>query len=102
MFADFSLFLLFTFRYQKLPHKSDSVVKNMKYLLNFCPNIKIKYCLALELNFKDIASELLMGEGSSYLQDLIANKLIKPIWIVWILHYSVKNVQFKCIIWAFI
>ncbi|XP_035221340.1 spatacsin-like isoform X2 [Stegodyphus dumicola] len=64
-------------RFKKVPTKNDSALRNMKLLLSLCSNIKVKYCLANDLSFGDMASELLMGEGSSYLQDLIANNIIK-------------------------
>nr|XP_042911736.1 spatacsin [Parasteatoda tepidariorum] len=64
-------------RYKKLPSKNESTTRNMKLLLSMCSNIKVKYSLAHEMGFSDVLSELLMGEASSYLQDLIANNSIK-------------------------
>lgn len=68
---------MISFRYQKLTPKLENSMKHIRLLLNLCPNIKVKYSLALELGFSDMASELLMGEGAPYLQDLIENKVIK-------------------------
>ncbi|CAL1270733.1 unnamed protein product [Larinioides sclopetarius] len=64
-------------RYLKLSTKTESTVRNMKLLLSLCSNVKAKYTLAQELGFSDMISELLMGEASSYLQDLMANNTLK-------------------------
>ncbi|GFT33800.1 spatacsin [Trichonephila clavipes] len=64
-------------RYKKLSSKTENMVRNMKLLLSLCSNIKMKYSLAQELGFSDMISELLMGEASSFLQDLMANNTLK-------------------------
>ncbi|GFQ79912.1 spatacsin [Trichonephila clavata] len=64
-------------RYKKLSSKTENMVRNMKLLLSLCSNVKMKYSLAQELGFSDMISELLMGEASSYLQDLMANNTLK-------------------------
>ncbi|XP_054719660.1 spatacsin-like [Uloborus diversus] len=56
-------------KFQLLPNKNESLIKNMKHLLSLCLDTKTKFILAKDLGFKDIITELKMKEGS-YVRDL--------------------------------
>ncbi|XP_055941104.1 spatacsin-like isoform X2 [Argiope bruennichi] len=66
-------------RYQKLDErtKSPNTKENIKLLLTWCSNSKAKYILAKELELNHLAEEILKGDESAYLHDLIANNALK-------------------------
>ncbi|XP_033120551.1 spatacsin-like [Anneissia japonica] len=58
-------------RYKHDQEKKPEMRENMERLLSYCKELKTAYDIATELNFQDIAMDMLKGEGGSYLRDVI-------------------------------
>ncbi|XP_071954480.1 spatacsin-like isoform X2 [Antedon mediterranea] len=58
-------------RYKHDQEKTPEMRENMKRLVGYCRDLKTAYDMATELNFQDIAMDMLKGDGGSYLRDII-------------------------------
>ena len=68
-----SLIFLFKiiFRYKKENSRSSQAAANMKKLLGFVSDIRMRYKLANELNFRDLGTSILEGDGGAFLRDVM-------------------------------
>ena len=64
----FSVFV----RYKNEGTRSSQITVNLKKLLSYVTEARIRYRLATDLNFRDVASSILEGDGGSYLRDIMA------------------------------
>jgi len=58
-------------RFKKESTKTSKMISNMKQLLELVDDVQLKYELANELEFNDVAMDMLRGENAYYLQDIL-------------------------------
>ncbi|XP_015777511.1 PREDICTED: spatacsin-like [Acropora digitifera] len=58
-------------KYKKENSRSSQAAANMKKLLGFVSDIRMRYKLANELNFRDLGTSILEGDGGAFLRDVM-------------------------------
>lgn len=69
--TNFNLFYFYFFRYKKENSRSSQAAENMKRLLGYVSDIRMRYKLANELNFRDLGTSILEGDGGAFLRDVM-------------------------------
>lgn len=58
-------------RYKNETYRSSQAAANMKGLLGFVNDLRMRYKLATDLNFRDLGTSILDGDGGAFLRDVM-------------------------------
>lgn len=58
-------------RYKNETYRSSQAAANMKRLLGFVNDLRMRYKLATDLNFRDLGTSILEGDGGAFLRDVM-------------------------------
>lgn len=58
-------------RYKNENTRSSQAAANMKRLLSFVSDVRMRYKLAIDLNFRDLGTSILEGDGGAFLRDVM-------------------------------
>lgn len=58
-------------RYKNETYRSSQAAANMKKLLGFVNDLRMRYKLATDLNFHDLGTSILEGDGGAFLRDVM-------------------------------
>lgn len=58
-------------KYKNETYRSSQAAANMKRLLGFVNDLRMRYKLATDLNFRDLGTSILEGDGGAFLRDVM-------------------------------
>lgn len=58
-------------RFKNETYRSSQAAANMKKLLGFVNDLRMRYKLAADLNFRDLGTSILEGDGGAFLRDVM-------------------------------
>ena len=58
-------------RYKNENSRSSQAAANMRRLLSFVSDVRMRYKLATDLNFRDLGTSILEGDGGAFLRDVM-------------------------------
>ena len=58
-------------RYKNENSRSSQAAANMKRLLSFVSDVRMRYKLSTDLHFRDLGTSILEGDGGAFLRDVM-------------------------------
>jgi len=66
-----NLFVDVAYKYKNENSRSSQATANMKRLLGYVSDVRMRYKLATDLNFRDLGTSILEGDGGAFLRDVM-------------------------------